>query len=157
MNPPLIIGLGNPLMSDEGIGPRIVAELAKRADLPEGVDILDLGTGGMSVLHAIAGRRRLIAIDCAVMGEEPGTIRRFRPEEADSTKFLSGLSLHEGDLFKTLELSRFLGECPEDVVIFGIEPKSLAPGEQLSPDLEARVAGYVAEITKELEKTRGTT
>ena len=114
-------------------------------------DFVDLGTSAMRALHAMAGRRKAVFVDCALMGEAPGTIRRFTPEQVRSQKALSGLTLHEGDLLKVIELSRTLGECPEEVVIFGIQPECIEPGEALSPILAARLGEYTDAVACELE------
>jgi hydrogenase maturation protease len=150
MKPILIICLGNPLMRDEGIGIHLASELtAHLSDNPD-VEVMDLGTGGFSVIHAIAGRDKIIFVDCAIMGQTPGMIRRFTPEQVHSKKVRMRYSLHEGDLLNTLELSRSLGQCPDDIVIFGIEPKEIAPGESLTNELEKNIQQYVQTILKEL-------
>ena len=146
----VVIGLGNPLMSDEGVGVHLAQQLTQNChELPE-VDVLDLGTSGMAVVHAIAGRRKAVLIDCAFMGESPGTIRRFVPDEVRSTKSLTGFSLHEGDLLSMLDISRQVGEHPEEVVIFGVEPEQVGPGTELSRTLQDRMQDYERTIVREL-------
>ena len=153
MKPILIICLGNPLMRDEGIGIRLVSELmACLTDNPD-VEVMDLGTGGFSVIHAIAGRDKIIFVDCAIMGRVPGLIHRFTPEQVCSKKIRMRYSLHEGDLLNTIELSRRLGECPDDIVIFGIEPMEISHGEGLTSELENNIQQYIQTILKELDRT----
>ena len=153
MKPTLIICLGNPLMRDEGIGIRLASELLVHlADNPD-VEVLDLGTGGLSVIHAVAGREKIIFIDCEIRGQAPGLMLRFTPGQVRSLKVRMRYSLHEGDLLNTLELSRRLGECPDDIVIFGIEPKEIAHGEGLTSELENNIQQYVQTILEELEET----
>lgn len=151
-HPLAIIGMGNPLMTDEGIGVRVVGRL-QAMDLPGGVEALDLGTSGMAVLHEIAGRRKVVFVDCAAMGERPGTLRRFTPDQVASRKVQTRLSLHEGDLLQTIALARRLGSCPDDIVIFGIEPAAIEPGDSLSPDLAARLSEYVATVRAEVDRS----
>ena len=150
MEPVLVAGLGNPLMGDEGVGVRVAEALQARCGLPPDVEVLDLGTAGMKLLHAIRGRRRAILVDCARMGDPPGTIRRFTERQVRSRKELAGLSLHEADLLGVLELAARLGEKPDEVVLFGIEPADLSPGEGLSEALEARLGEYVETVAAEL-------
>ena len=153
MKPIVIICLGNPLIRDEGIGIRLASELlAHLAENPD-VEVMDLGTGGLSVIHAIAGRRKIVFVDCAVMGQTPGTMLRFTPEQVRSKKVRMRYSLHEGDLLNTLELSRRLGECPDDIVIFGIEPKEIADGEGLTSELKNNIRQYVQTILEEIESS----
>ena len=118
------------------------------------IEVMDLGTGGLSVMHAIKGRKKVVFIDCAMMGQSPGLIRRFTPQQVCSTKMRMRYSLHEGDLLNTLELSRSMGECPDDIVIFGIEPKEIYHGEGLSSELEKNIPKYIQAILRELEMKR---
>ena len=141
--------MGNPLMSDEGIGIHVIAQL-QRMTLGDGVEVLDLGTSGMRALHELEGRDMVVFVDCALMGTEPGTIRRFTPEDVETKKIQPRLSLHEGDLLNTIALAKRLGTAPERIVIFGIEPKTIDPGETLSPALAARLDQYVARIRDEV-------
>jgi hydrogenase maturation protease len=151
MKPILIICLGNPLMRDEGIGIRLASELTVHLTDNPHVEVMDLGTGGLSVMHAIAGREKIVFVDCAIMGQAPGLIRRFTPEQVSSKKLRMRYSLHEGDLLNTIELSRRLGQCPDDIVIFGIEPKKIADGQGLTSELENNIPQYVQTILKELD------
>lgn len=153
MKPILIICLGNPLMRDEGIGIRLASELLVHLTDNPDVEILDLGTGGLSVIHAIAGREKIVFVDCAIMGQAPGLMHRFTPGQVRSLKVRMRYSLHEGDLLNTLELSRRLGQCPDDIVILGIEPKEIAHGEGLTSELENNIQQYIRTILKELDRT----
>jgi hydrogenase maturation protease len=146
----VVLGLGNPLMADEGIGVYLVERLAESAgDYPD-VDFLDAGTGGWAVLHHIEERRKAIFLDCAYMGQEPGSIRRFVPEEVRSVKALAHQSLHEADLLRIIDVARQLGQAPDEVVIFGIQPERVEPGLGLSPSLMSRIESYLVLILREL-------
>jgi hydrogenase maturation protease len=147
----VVIGLGSPLFSDEGVGIHLIREFEREATHYPNIAFFDLGTNGMSVLHAISGRRKAIIIDCAFMEELPGTIRRFIPTEVASHKVLAGISLHEGDLLQILELGRTIEEYAEEVIIFGIQPEQLTPGEELSLTLKGRLAEYKSLIAAELK------
>lgn len=151
-----VIGLGNRLISDEGIGVHLVRILKERQpaglceeQFPE-VDFIDAGTGGMSILHIIAGRDKVVFIDSAKMGHSPGTIKRFLPAQAESVKKMTHLSLHETDLLQIIEMSKRLGQRPEQIVIFGIEPEKVEPGEKLSNTLSRNISEYIALISKDL-------
>jgi len=148
----VVLGLGNPLMGDEGIGVYLVEELAKSAAQYPSVDFIDAGTGGLAVLHYIEGRRKAVIIDCAFMDEEPGVIRRFTPEEVRTRKVLAHQSLHEVDLMRTLDLARQLGQAPDEVVLFGVQPEQIEFGRGLSPTLAAKTNEYISSILHELEE-----
>jgi hydrogenase maturation protease len=149
--PVVVLGLGNPLMGDEGIGVYLVERLESSAGDYPSVEFLDAGTGGLSVLHHIEGRCKAILIDCAFMDEEPGAIRRFTPEEVRSRKVLAHQSLHEADLMRVIEIARQLDQAPEEIVIFGIQPQRVELGQGLSPALIERIDEYISLVLQELE------
>ena len=149
--PTVVIGLGNLLLSDEGIGIHIINRLnEKKNRMSSEAELLDLGTGEISLLHAIAGRRKAIIVDCAFMDQEAGTIRKFTLDEIRSVKLLSHLSSHENDPVKIFELSRKLGECPAEVIFFGIQPEHITPENSLSPTLRNRLEEYVNLLIAEI-------
>jgi hydrogenase maturation protease len=151
VRPVLAAGLGNPLLTDEGIGIAVVDALAEsRAALLPQVEFADLGTSMMRAVHAMAERRKAVFVDCAFMGVEPGTLRRFLPGDVRSVKALAHFSLHEGDLLQAIGISRAAGECPDEIVLFGIEPESIEPGLELSPTLARLLPRYVEAVAAEL-------
>ena len=84
--PVIVLGLGNPLMADEGIGTKLIEALKSACGGNTQADFFDAGTGGMSVLTYIANRKKAIIIDCALMDTQPGTIKRFTPDEVKTVK-----------------------------------------------------------------------
>jgi hydrogenase maturation protease len=150
----VVLGLGNPLMADEGVGVVLIERLALLAEQYPDVEFIDAGTGGMAVLHRIEGRQKAAFVDCAFMGEPPGTIRRFTPDQVRSTKVLAHQSLHEADLLRLLDLAEQLGQAPAQVVIFGIQPETVTPRLGLSKTIADRMAYYVSLIQSEL-RTNG--
>ncbi len=146
----IVLGLGNPLMSDEGIGGFVVEQLKKEAAQYPNVEFVDAGTAGMSLLHLLAGRRKAVIIDCAFMGTEPGTIKKFTPDDVSSVKKLAHQSLHELDILKVIEISKQIGEAPEEIIIFGIEPERIEPGQKISQPLTAKINEYIKDVRNEL-------
>jgi hydrogenase maturation protease len=146
----VVISLGNVLLSDEGIGVHLVKRLSNQQHKFPLVDFIDAGSGGMNLLHLIANQKKAIIIDCAKMGTKPGTMKRFTADEVQSVKQLSNYSLHEADILQVINLSRQLGECPEEVVFFGIEPESLEPSQHLSKTLFDKINSYIEVVCKEL-------
>ena len=138
-----VIGIGNDLMGDDAIGPHIVRKLIRRKILPEEVILIDEGRGGMRLVHHIKDKDQVIIIDAADIGKEPGEFTVFRPEEVESIKDLSGTNIHEWDLLKMLDLSKMMGECPEDIQILAIQPKDMDLGEGISAELIERVDDYI--------------
>lgn len=154
----IVIGLGNPLMGDEGIGVVLIEqleELARQGKIA-GVDKIqfhDGGVGGMNLLHALAGRKKAILIDCALMGTEPGTIRRFTPDQVQTVKKMAHLSLHEVDILKVIQLAKQLDECPDEVVFFGIEPQEITQRMDLSEILKSHLNRCLQVILDEINES----
>jgi hydrogenase maturation protease len=143
-------------MGDEGIGVEVVRRLEKDYGPAGKVEFLDGGTGGVTLIHAMSNRRKGVFIDCARMSGPPGTIRRFEMKDVESVKSLPEMSLHEADLIEILQLADQLGKSPDRVVVYGIEPESVEPGQGLSGELESRLPAYARKIAEEFTtKLRG--
>ena len=142
-----IIGIGNPMMADDGIGPRLISEL-EGSDL--GVDLIDMGTGGMQLVHVLAGYDSVIIIDSADMGLSPGASRIFSPKEVVSLKETRAYSLHDWDLMRSIEISGELGEAPESILILAVQPGSLDMSEGLSPEVERGIPAYIEGIRESM-------
>ncbi|MCJ7779064.1 MAG: hydrogenase maturation protease [Sedimentisphaerales bacterium] len=147
----VVIGLGNVLLSDEGIGVNILEHLSRLAEKYPSIDFVNSGTGGLNILHLLEHRSKAIIIDCANMGVEAGRIKRFTPDEVLSVKKLVHYSLHEQDLLQIIDLARRLGCCPQEIVIFGIQPENTSLGQKLSQKLVDRMDDYITFICEELD------
>ena len=147
----VVLGLGNPLMSDEGIGVVLIEKLAALSEQYPDVDFIDAGTGGINILHLIADAKRAILIDCAFMQMTPGTIKKFSPADGNSVKKLAHTSLHEADILGVIDLAKRLGQCPEEIIIFGIEPETVEPGQTLSAAVSDKLDEYLAVIRRQLD------
>ena len=142
----VVIGIGNPLCGDDGVGIHLLMALEGTVN----ADCVDAGTSAMQVLHAFAGYSRAILLDCARMGLEPGALRRFTLADISDRKLLPRLSLHEGDLLTFLDLAQQLGDAPEEIILFGVEPDRLEPGMELSPVLASRLPDYLTALRAEI-------
>jgi hydrogenase maturation protease len=145
----VVIGLGNPLRGDDGVGPRLVEELTRRG-LPEGVTALDGGTGGLALLHVLEGWQRAVIVDAADVGREPGQFVRFTPEQARLVQAADHVSLHQAGLSETLSLANALGQTLPDLVIFGVQPAKIGWGEGLSQSVEAALPALTDAILVEI-------
>jgi len=108
--------------------------------------VLDEGRGGMRLIHLIKNVEKLILIDAADIGKEPGKFTVFRPEEVETIKDLSGTNIHEWDLLKILDLSKMMGECPDDIQILAIQPLSMEWEGDLSEVLRNREDEYIQKL-----------
>ena len=142
-----ILGVGNLLLKDEGIGVH-VAQALERLPLPPNVEVFDCGTS-IELAHLVEGFDRLIVIDAAKTRSNPGTIHHFSPEEIEQGRapLLSG---HEFGLPQTLCASA-LGRMPKEILIIGIEPKEIDWGLGLSEELEDKIQKIVQDVLKEVE------
>ena len=145
----LVLGLGNPLRGDDGIGPLVVEELLRR-ELPEGVTALDGGSGGINFLQMLEGWDRVVAVDAANVGLEPGQFVRFTPDEAHLAQRSSDFSLHYASLSEVLTLANALGRTLPEMVIFGVQPAKIGWGEGLSPNVKNTLPKLIDAILKEV-------
>ncbi len=130
----LILGIGNVLLSDEGVGVHAVRRLAERA-LPPDVDILDGGTSGADLVDELDGRDAVVVIDAAGGDGPPGTV--YRCEARDLIEQGGALSLHEFGLLDSLRMAEQLGCAPCHAIVLGVQPATIAPGMDLSPAVSA--------------------
>jgi len=145
----LILGIGNLLLKDEGVGVHVVERL-KEIQLPENVEVLDGGTAGFDLVDLIEGRKKLIVIDAVNAGEKPGTIYRLTEENLD-IKPKAICSFHEIDFLDALHMSLVMNSRPEEIVVIGIEPKDMSGGLELSPEIEERIPRIIEIVMKELK------
>lgn len=146
----VILGVGNILLSDEGIGVRAVEELGRRYRLPPEVVLLDGGTSGMELLDDLANCDLLVMADCVRAGNPPGTLLRLKDEEIPAL-FRTKLSPHQVGLPDVLATLLITHEAPSHTVLFGVEPESLATGMDLTPPVAAMLAPLVDAIAREIE------
>lgn len=123
----LIAGVGNLLKCDDGLGPEVVAKL-NQTKLPPHVDVMDLGTSGMDILHCSRNYNRIIFIDAVRLGKSVGTVYRIEPREVkevvdEDLRRMIYASMHEVDLEKVIAIGRRLGDMPKDILIIGCEPE----------------------------------
>ncbi|MCI0478253.1 MAG: hydrogenase maturation protease [Anaerolineales bacterium] len=152
MRPVLILGLGNPLQGDDGVGCRVVQELEKRVLLDE-VEVMDGGTPGVGLLNFFEGRQRVIIVDAAEMSIAPGEFRRFTPEQVALTGSAQRFSLHRSGVADALALAHELKiELPE-IIFFGVEPASVEWRDALSPAVQVAVPRVIDAILNELNQS----
>jgi len=144
----LVIGIGNVLLRDEGIGVHIVRTMEKLR-LPKNIALLDGGVSGIDLLQQIEEADRVVVIDAIDAGDHPGSIFCFKGEEAGVMLDRDKTSLHQVDLFETLKIAKFLDCCPETVII-GVQPKDVAWGMELTPDLTSRIPQIIDLVIREV-------
>ncbi|GAV23785.1 HyaD/HybD family hydrogenase maturation endopeptidase [Carboxydothermus pertinax] len=145
----LVLGIGNSIFKDEGIGVHIVKELAAEYTLDD-VEFVDGGTASLDLLDFIEGKDKVIIIDAVRGGGVPGTIYRFKPTDIEINLPLS-LSLHQVGLMEVLGMLKFQDPSSLNrIILFGIEPKEMGWGLDLSSELQAVKEKVKKEILKEI-------
>jgi hydrogenase maturation protease len=149
----LILGIGNPLMGDDGAGIRVVEMLARK-ELPPRVKVEEAGLPGWGLPSWFEGQSKVILVDAVQMGEEPGQWKRLRSEEIHVVMEDGSLSLHQPDLACGLALSQALDLLPQDLTLYGIQPAQVSAGAALSPEVHASLPDIVENILNDLEKAK---
>jgi hydrogenase maturation protease len=144
----VIIGVGNLLMKDEGVGIHAIREL-EQLNLPADVTLIDGGTSPDLIACTRAGAKMII-IDAAKAGGEPGAIYRFRPEDLAAEKPVLA-SAHQMGVVENLAMAELAGNKPAAVIIIGIEPAEIDWGMELSPTLQARMPKLIEVVLKEIK------
>jgi hydrogenase maturation protease len=148
----VVLGVGNILLTDEGIGVRAIERLGGRYKLPPEVELIDGGTSAMELLDDLANCDLLIIADCVRAGRQPGELLRLKDEEIPAL-FRTKLSPHQVGLPDVLATLLITHEAPRHTVLFGVEPESLATGMSLTPVVEQTLTRLVDAIVREIEET----
>jgi hydrogenase maturation protease len=146
----VVIGLGNPLMGDDGAGVAALERLRLEWELPAEVELVDGGTWGMNLLPLVESAERLILLDAIRTGAAPGTLTVLT--RAELPRFFSlKLSPHQIDLREVLALAELRGALPEDLVALGVEPARVEMEPSLSPPVRAAMGKLVHLVLDRLE------
>ena len=146
----LVLGVGNLLLSDEGVGVRALEVIERRFVLPAGVELLDGGTAGMELLGYIQGRDALVILDAVTCNKPPGTIVRIEGDEVPAL-FRKKISPHQLGLSDLIAAARLTDSLPGKVVLFGVEPKELDTGLELSDQVAGILEQLAQQVALELE------
>jgi hydrogenase maturation protease len=149
MTTTLVLGLGNTIMSDDGIGPKVIEQLQQNAGLPEGVVLLDGGTLGLDLLPHLEGVQRLIIVDAVEIGQLAGTCVRLAGDDVPMA-LETKLSPHQMGMKDLLAVARLMGQLPDEIVLIGVQPACLEMDTELTPPVAAALPILVAMVQTEL-------
>lgn len=146
----LVVGCGNLLRGDDGVGPILIRHLWDRG-IPEGTQIVDGGTAGMDIAFRMRGARRVVLVDAARTGAEPGTVYRVPGPAVAELPPLGGMNTHSFRWDHALAFAHWLlkDDYPDDVTIFLIEIERLDPGAELSPPVRRGMERVIDLIERE--------
>lgn len=147
----IVVGLGNPVLGDDGVGWRIAEEVHNRLDPVLHINVDYLSLGGISLMEHLIGYQRVILVDAFYSDEEPGLIKVSKLEELPNYSAYHITSAHDTSLQNALKLGRDLGaNLPEEIIVVGITTKHVYDfSQELSPPIEKAISKAV-EIVMEL-------
>lgn len=153
-----IVGVGNEIMGDDGVGPTVVrrledSELAANDD----VSLVNAGTTGFFALEALSGAAFAIVIDAIETGAEPGTIHEYRCVEGSFESTPPDMTMHDISFTEALSAGRDVYDFPDEIRILGVEPDRLEPGTELSETVEAAAEELIQMLPTIARTTDATT
>lgn len=154
-----VVGVGNSIMGDDGLGKRVIEELetSGHGDQPE-VTLSHAGTTAFFALEAMSGCEKAIVVDAIDTGDEPGTLHRYRYVDGEFTGPVPDVTMHDFSFVEALKAGTDAYDLPSEVLLIGVEPETIEPSLELSESIETRIPDIVQLIRNELpggEDTNG--
>lgn len=147
-----VIGIGNPLRKDDGIGIYLLDKLIKRKEeFSENIDFIDGGTGGINLLHDFSDFDTIVIVDAVNFGGKPGDFKWFQPEDVHSNKISFDFSTHDNNFLKVIQLSKNIDKKPKSFFIFGVQPEFFSIGEELSNTLQQKFNFILDKLIKKIK------
>ncbi len=144
----MVLGVGNLLLSDDGVGVSVAQALAENPDrLPSGTTIMDGGTFGLDLAPHLRDVDRLVIVDAVAHGSHPGHIGVWRGEDV-ARLFGNPLSVHQVGVDALLGALTLLGAVPPEVYVVGVEPDSVEPGVGLSEPVAEALPRLLDEVAR---------
>lgn len=145
----VVLGVGNILLTDEGVGVRVVEQLEAQYVLPDGVAVIDAGTSAMEILEDLENLDLLVIADAVFAHQEPAALVKLAGDDVPAF-FQRNMSPHQVGLSDVLAALEFNGRAPKKTVICGIKPVSMQLGMELSPEVAAKVPALLDMVLGEL-------
>jgi hydrogenase maturation protease len=147
----LVLGLGNVLCGDDGLGAVAISRLRARYEIPGGMSVLDGGTLGLSLLPYLEDAEKVILVDAICAEAPPGSFVRLDGEEVGPA-VAGRLSVHQVGVADLLDAARWRGRLPEELVLLGLVPETLEVGLTRSARVEAGLPGLVDRVVQEVSR-----
>lgn len=143
-----VIGIGNVLRGDDGIGPHIISELQKQ-DVPNSIRLIDIGSDTFSIIEHLVNEDPVLVIDCAQMNKNPGDVFKFKVSEKNLSYVDNTISLHG---FGFSELYKIAEKLNDNILctIIGIQPKSLEFNTGLSDEIKKNIPYIKSMVIEEI-------
>lgn len=146
----LILGVGNLLMTDEGVGVHVIQRLVADYQLPEQVQVLDGGTLGMDLLYYLEGVENLLLIDAVQARKEPGTLVCLEGEDVPAFMSIK-ISPHQMGVPDMLAAAHLMNVYPQRIVLWGVQPELMEIGLELSHTVESKVDTIIENVLEQLQ------
>jgi hydrogenase maturation protease len=147
-----ILGVGNVLCSDDGLGPYVIKVLESEYEFADDVEVIDVGTPGLDFTPYLADAKLVVVVDTVRGSEPPGSLRVLRDGEIVSAPPPPRMSPHEPGLREALMATEFSDSSPEEIVLVGVIPQTTDGGTHLSDPVRSSVRGVVDLIVAELAR-----
>jgi len=148
-----IIGIGNPLRKDDGIGILLLQKLKKNKEkLPENIELIDAGTVGMNILHIISNYDEVIFIDAINLKKKTGETKFFKYQEIKKQNNMICLNTHNFDIRKIIEISKKINKKPSKIYFFGIQPADIGYGNKITQELNTKIEIIFSKLLKKIKE-----
>ncbi|HET8723614.1 MAG TPA: HyaD/HybD family hydrogenase maturation endopeptidase [Anaeromyxobacteraceae bacterium] len=148
----VVLGIGNVLNSDDGLGPFVARTVQASFDLDGDVEVMDAGTPGMDLLSLLHGAEAAVFVDAVRDSGAPGDVRRYDRENLLQASTRAAMSPHEPGLREALLSLQFRGGGPADVCLWGAIPENLELGTELSAPVRQAIPRLVEGVLAELRR-----
>ena len=149
-----IVGVGNPLMGDDGVGPTVVERLEDSpAGSAAGVRLMDAGTTGFLALEGMSGAERAVVVDAVQTGETPGTIHEYRCVDGNFETDIPEMTMHDVSFTEAMVAGRDVYDLPDEIRILGVEPADVSIGDELSEAVEEAADELIELLTDRIDDT----
>jgi hydrogenase maturation protease len=147
-----VLGIGNVLMGDDGVGPYTVKQLEARYEFPEHVELQDVGTPGLGITSVFSEYDAVILIDAVNAKKNPGEVKVYRKDELVQVPVKQRISPHDPALVEALLFAELSGKCPKEVLLVGVVPEACELKCGLSAAVLAGVEAAIGVVVVELEQ-----
>jgi hydrogenase maturation protease len=147
-----VVGVGNPIMGDDGVGPKIIEQLeGSPAAAADDVRLIDAGTTGFLALEAMSGAERAVVVDAVENGEAPGTIHEYRCVDGTFETDIPEMTMHDVSFTEAVIAGRDVYDLPHEIRILGVEPADVSIGDELSEAVEEAATELVGVLTERID------
>lgn len=152
MNKKCVIGIGNPLRKDDGIGIILLKKLIDiKKELPKNINYIDGGTSGFNLLHVISKYDLVLFLDAINFKGNPGETRLFKFKDIENKKIPIRVSTHGEDILKVIDMSKELYNKPKEIYFYGVNPENVEYGCGLSDKIKKRIDVINKDLLREVK------